>query len=188
MRMRPKPPISVIPPTWPCSRHPGDEFNSERRTLCRKPSRCAGSSATARAHSMPVFWPMTRMVFKAGEAGPAVSSIATSGLQPRQRRCVMIWRGALDSVLPFGAVVQTPSGACALAVHSCATAPLDPMSNAANRAASLVMKRLSESYPARHNPHLSGAGHPDRRRGDDAAGNRQNKRQPIAAGRIVNDA
>src|SRR4029450_3705403 len=78
---------------------------------------------------MPVLSPSGML----GEAGPAVSSIETSGWQPRHTRWLMILSAALGWLLSLGRAPQATSG-CTVATHSCAIAIGDQASNAADTA------------------------------------------------------
>ena len=122
----PRLPISATPVTAPSNPQPGEARSSERSALRRKPSRLAGSAYTARAQSMPVLSPSGMW----GEAGPAVSSIETSGWQPRQTSWLMILNAELGWLLSLGRAPQATSG-CAVAMHSCAVAVADQASTPA---------------------------------------------------------
>src|SRR4051812_26203496 len=65
-----------------------------------------------------------------GEAGPAGSSIETSGWQPRQTRRLMILSVAWGWLLSSGLAPQAISG-CTVAMQSCAIAVADQASTPA---------------------------------------------------------
>src|SRR5215217_4193979 len=75
---------------------------------------------------MPVLSPSGML----GEAGPAVSSIETSGWQPRQTRWLMILNAALGWLLSLGRAPQATSG-CTVAMQSCAVAAVHQASTPA---------------------------------------------------------